>query len=103
MKKLALLVALFMVVGGIHGFSYTATVDNVLESKSKSELHPVQDAARLAGVVNSGINKAIDTKPIATVMTPVEKGRKGILKGTYKITNTLWDFLTFRHFREKKK
>ena len=103
MRKLALFLALFMVIGQAYGFCYTATVDNVLETKSKSDLHPVQDVAKVAGVVNSGVNKAMEKQPMSTVMKPIETVRKGTLKATYKITNKLWDILTFRSFREKKK
>ncbi len=103
MKKTALFLTLFMVIGQVYGLSYTATVDNVLDAKSKSDLHPVQDAAKIAGVANSGVNKAMEKQPMSTVMKPIETVRKEILKDSYKVTNTLWDFLTFRSFREKKK
>ena len=103
MKKMALILALLMVVAQGYGFAYPATVDNVLDSKSKFELHPVQDAAKLTGIVNDGINKTIKTEPVATAMKPIETVRKGTLKGAYKITNTLWDVLTFRWMRSKDK
>ena len=103
MRKTALFLALFMVIGQAYGLSYTATVDNALETKSKSDLHPVQDAAKMASVVNSGVNKIIEKQPMSTVMKPIETVRKETLKGTKTITNHLWDILTFRSFREKKK
>ena len=102
MKKVALLLALLMIVGQVYGWCYTATVDKVLDEKSKSDLHPVQDVAKIAGVVNSGVNKTFETQPMSTIMTPVETVRKETLKGAHTITNTLWDVLTLRSFREKK-
>ena len=103
MRKTALFLTLFMVIGQVYGFCYTTTVDNALETKSKSDLHPVQDTAKIASVVNSGVNKVIETQPMSSVMKPIETVRKETLKGAYKVTNTLWDALTFRSFREKKK
>ena len=102
MRKIALFLALFMIIGQVYGLSYTATVDNVLDAKSKSELHPVQDTAKIASVVNSGVNKVIEKQPMSSVMKPIETVRKGTLKATYKTTNKLWDILTFRSFRSKK-
>ena len=103
MRKIAVFIVLFMAIGQVYGFCYPATVDNVLDTKSKSELHPVQDAAKMAGAVNSGVNKAIEKQPMSTIMKPIETVRKGTLKGAYKVTNTLWDFLTFRWMRSKDK
>ena len=103
MRKTALFLALFMVIGQIYGLAYTATVDNALETKSKSDLHPVQDTAKMVNVVNSGVNKVIEKQPMSTVMKPIETVRKETLKAAYTTTNTLWDFLTFRSLREKKK
>ncbi len=103
MKKMALLLALFMGIGQVAVLGYPEAVDNVLESKSKSELHPVADVAKITSVVNDGVNKAMETKPMTTVMKPVETVKKETLKGTYTITNKLWDVLTFRSLRSKDK
>ena len=103
MRKIAMFIVLFMAIGQVYGYCYPATVDSMLDTKSKSELHPVQDAAKMAGIVNSGVNKTMEKQPMSTVMKPIETVRKGTLKGAYKVTNTLWDVLTFRSFREKKK
>lgn len=103
MRKAALFLALLMVVGQVYGYCYTATVDNVLDEQSKSELHPVQDTAKMASMVNDGVNKAMDTQPLSTMMMPVETVRKESIKGVHTITNTIWDALTFRSMREKKK
>jgi len=103
MRKMALILALLMVIAQGYGFAYPAAVDNVLDSKSKSELRPVQDTAKLTGIVNDGINKAIETEPVSTAMKPIETVRKETVKGAYKITNTLWDVLTFRWMRSKDK
>ena len=103
MRKAALFLALLMIVGQAYGWCYTATVDNLLNEKSKSDLHPVQDTAKTVNIVNKGINKALETQPMSTLMTPVETVRKETLKGANTITNTLWDALTLRSFREKKK
>ena len=104
MKKAALFLALLMIVSQAYGWCYTATVDNLLDEKSKSDLHPVQDTAKMAGAINEGVNKALlETQPMSTLMTPVETVRKESLKGVNTITNTIWDALTLRSFREKKK
>ena len=102
MRKAALFLALLMVVGQVYGYCYTATVDNVLDEKSKSDLHPVQDTAKMVSLVNNGVNKAIETQPMSTVMTPVETVRKESMKGVKTIANTIWDALTLRSMREKK-
>ena len=103
MKKIAMMLLLFLIVGQAYGLCYTATVDNVLSEKSKSELHPVQDAAKIASVANNGVNKTMEVKPIAKLMEPIRTVRKETVKGAYSVTNMLWDTLTLRSFREKKK
>ena len=102
MRKIALLLVLFMVVAPVLGLCYPAAVDNVLDSKSKSDLHPVQDTARMASAINGGVNKVMDTEPMPTIMKPVHTVKDETLKGAYKVTNTLWDLITLRSFREKK-
>ncbi len=103
MKKMTLFLAFLMVIAQGYGFAYPTVVDNVIESKSKSELHPLQDAAKLTGIVNDGVNKAMKMEPIATAIKPIETVRKETVKGAYKVTNTLWDVLTFRWMKSKDK
>ncbi|MBI1977504.1 MAG: hypothetical protein HYS55_01995 [Candidatus Omnitrophica bacterium] len=103
MKKIALILALLMVFGQAYGFAYPTAVDNTLDAKSKSELHPVSDAAKIASAANDGVNKIMESEPVSTVMKPIRATKKETLKGAYKITNTLWDVLTFRWLRSEDK
>lgn len=98
MKKTALLLALLMIVGPVAGFCYPATVDNILEDKSKSDLRPVADTAKMAGALNDGINQAFEMEPLHTI----DKVRIETYNGAKKVTNMLWDALTFKSFRDKK-
>lgn len=98
MKKTAMLLALLMVVGQAYVFAYPATVNKVLDEKSQSDIHPVQDAAKIAGALNSGVNKAFEIEPLSTV----DKVRIETYKAAKTVTNELWDLLTLRSFREKK-
>jgi len=91
MRKIAILVALLMVVGAVPGFSLTATVDGFLERRAESDIHPVADSAVLLGHVNDGIDKTIDAAD------PVLRHRKHItdpvMRGAKTIVNGAWDLL----------
>ena len=101
MRKLALVLALLMVVGTIPAFAtVSATLDGVIDSKSKSDIRPVEDTAKLAGEVNKGVNKVME--PLDPVMKPVYEVRHETVKASKKVVNTVWDMLTLKHFREKK-
>ena len=102
LRKVAMLVMLLMVVGMAYGWCYTATVDNVLDAKSKSDIRPVEDVAKLAGMVNKGVNTTLESKYMSPIMKPIDTVRLETLKGAKTVTNTLWDALTFKSFREKK-
>lgn len=98
MKKMALFLALLMVVLQACALAYPTTVDNVLDSKSKSDLKPVADTAKVAGEVNKGLNKAFEHEPLATI----DKARIETYNGAKKATNMLWDVVTFKWLRDKE-
>ena len=97
MKKTALFLALLMVVSQACVMAYPATVDNVLDEKSKSDLGPVSDTAKIAGKVNHGLNKVFEKEPLATI----DKARIETYNGAKKVTNILWDVVTFKWLRDK--
>ncbi len=101
MKKTAMFLALLMVIGSAGLLAYPTAVDNVIENKSKSDIGPVADTAKLVGVVNTGVNKVMASEPTTTVLKPVRIVRDETLKGSKKVINTLWDVLTLKMLRDK--
>ena|SRR3989338_10804441 len=103
MKKVALLVALLMVVSVAPGWSLVAAVDRALEGKSKSDLRPVEDTARLGMMAKKGVDKSYDmaTEPIKPVLDPIRKVRDTSVQATKDILNKTWDVLTFASHRKK--
>ncbi len=97
MKKTALFLALLMIVGQAYGLAYPTTVNNVLENKSKSDIGPVADTAKVASKINDGLNKVFEKEPLATI----DKARIETYNGVKKATNMLWDVLTFKKLRDK--
>ncbi len=97
MKKTALFLALLMIVGQAYGLAYPAAMDNVLENKSKSDIGPIADTAKVASKINHGLNKAFEKEPLATI----DKVRIETYNGAKKVTNMLWDVLTFKKLRDK--
>ncbi|HLD56548.1 MAG TPA: hypothetical protein VJA00_02905 [Candidatus Omnitrophota bacterium] len=101
MRKMALILALLMVVSiGSAYCSVSTTLDGVIESKSKSDIRPVEDTAKLAGEINKGLNEI--TKPLDPVLKPVYEVRDHSIKASKTVLNTVWDALTLKSFRDKK-
>ncbi len=104
MKKVTLLlVALLMVTSVGSAWCLSAMVDRTLENKSKSTLHPIQDTAKLAGVLNRGIDKSYNvvTKPMNPILNPIREVRDTSVKASKTIINRVWDMLTFFVPRKK--
>ena len=103
MKKVALLVALLMVISATPGWCLVAAVDRALDNQSKSDLRPVEDTAKLAGMVNKGVDKSYNmvTEPIKPVLDPVRKVRDTSIHATKDVLNKIWDVMTFASHRKK--
>jgi hypothetical protein len=100
MKKIALLLAILMVASVAPVYSaLSTTLDGVIDDKSKSDIRPVEDAAKLAGEINKGINKVIE--PLDPALKPVYEVRDHTIKASKTVLNTIWDALTLKSFREK--
>ena len=101
MKKMALFLVLLMVmtVGSAY-CTVSTTLDGVIDSKSKSDIRPVEDTAKLAGMVNKGVNEAM--KPLDPALKPVYEVRDHSIKASKTVLNTIWDALTLKSFRDKK-
>ena len=97
MRKLALLMALLMVIGAGPAFALSATVDTFIENRQNSTLHPIADAGRILDVANQGIDKTYDAvkKPLEPLLKPVRKVRDEV----FKATNGIWDIVTLRGLR----
>ncbi len=107
MKKLAVLLAVMMAVGSVPGFSLEPTVDNFVDTHTKSSsLRPVQDTGLVYSKVNHEIGKGMDKVPVLNerekVVGPLDKFLHHTIDGTKALTNGLWDILTFKSLREKK-
>ena len=104
MKKIALLVALLMIASAAPGWCLSATVDRALDNQSKSDLRPVQDTARIAGMVNKGVDKSYNmaTKPMKPILDPIRQVRDTSIHASKTIVNRIWDALTFFVPRHKK-
>ena len=101
MRKVALMLALLMVVGSVPAFcTVSTTVDGVIDSKSKSDIRPVEDTAKLAGMINKGVNEV--AKPLDPALKPVYEVRDTSIKASKTVVNTVWDMLTLKSFRTKK-
>lgn len=101
MRKLALFVALMMVASAAPAYcTFSTTVDGTVESKSKSDIRPVADAAKLVGEIDKGLDKV--TEPLDPALKPVYEVRDHSIKASKTVLNTVWDALTFKSFREKK-
>ena len=101
MKKMALFLALLMVVSVGSAFcTVSTTLDGVIESKSKSDIRPVEDSAKMLGMVNKGVNKVVE--PLDPALRPVYEVRDHSIKASKTVVNTIWDALTLKSFRDKK-
>ncbi len=104
MKKVTLFVALLMVISMGPAWCLSATVDRVLDNQSKSDIRPIQDTARLASMVNKGVDKSYNmaTEPIKPVLDPIRKVRDTSVHASKTIVNRIWDGLTYFMPHRKK-
>ncbi len=107
MKKIALLLAVLMALGGSPAMALVATVDNYVDATTKdNRFEPVRDTGRIYGTVNEGIGKGMDQVPVLkerhVVMNPLDKMLRDTMDGTKMIINGTWDLLTLKSLREKK-
>lgn len=105
MGKVALIVALALVVSVGPAWSISQTVDGVIEDQKKSDIHAVQDTAKILGVVNEGVDKSYKTvtKPLNPVLDPIRQVRDISIKATKEIANGTWDALTYFSPHKQKK
>lgn len=100
MKKIAILVAVLMVIGTTSGWTVSSTVDKFIENRTKSDIHPVQETGQILDLTN----KVVDETLKAT--DPILKHRKHItgpvMDGTKKVVNVIWDTVTLKSLRSKK-
>ena len=106
MRKLAVLLALLMVVGAVPGWCVIATVDNFVDSHTKdSGFRPVQDTGALYGKVNHEIGAGLDKVPIlqdrSKVISPLDKMLHDSIDGGKLLINGAWDLITFKSLRDK--
>jgi hypothetical protein len=104
MKKIALFLAMLMVVGSVSGFCLSQAVDKIADNRMKSDLSPVADAGQLIKSVNSEIGKGLDMMPIVKerhhILDPVRKVRIEALEGAKTIVNGMWDVVTMKSMRK---
>jgi hypothetical protein len=110
MKKVALLIALLMVISAAPGWSLVAAVDRALDNQAKSDLRPVEDTAKIGITAKKGIDKSYDMvmkpvemakKPMSPILDPILKVKDASVRATKTIINKTWDALTLSHFRKK--
>ena len=107
MKKLAVMLALLMVVAAVPGWCLVASVDNFVDSHTKdSGFRPVQDTGAIYGKVNHEIGAGMDKMPVlqdrSKVMSPIDKLLHESIDGAKSLINGAWDLLTFKSMREKE-
>lgn len=107
MKKIALLLAVLMIIAAAPAWCLIGTVDTYVDDHTKnSGYRPVQDAGELYGAVNHGIGTGMDKVPVlkerSRIMGPLDTMAKETVKGAKFILNGTWDILTFKSMREKK-
>lgn len=102
MKKIALLVAVLVVALAVPAWSMPARLDHAIDNTMKSDIRPVEDSGRILDVTNRGITHSYNfvTGPMKPVLDPIRRVRDETIRGTKLVVNTIWDVLTFRHFRK---
>lgn len=104
MKKIAVILAVLMAIGAVPGWCLSQTVDTFLDNRSKSDLRPVEDSAKILQGVNKGVDKSLDMVPgmdqRGKVLDPVSKARKETVGLAKTIVNKTWDTLTFKSMRK---
>ena len=107
MKKIAILLAVLMVMGAAPGWCVLSTVDNyVVDHTKTSSFRPIEDAGLLYETVDKGIDTSLDKVPVVKLrpmlFDPIDKVVKVSIDGTRTIINGVWDILTFKSMRTKK-
>jgi len=102
MKKITMLALALVVAMAVPAWSMPATLDRAIDNTMKSDLRPVSDTGRLLDVTNRGITTGYNTvtEPMAPVLDPVRKVGHATMDGSKKVINTIYDFITFKHFRD---
>ena len=95
MKKMAVVVAILMVVGMVPGWCVTAGVESFLDARETSDLNPVSDAAKLTKLTLKPLKPV--TNQTRKVTDPV--GRETV-KAAKTVVNKTWDLLTFKSKRK---
>ena len=106
MKKLAVMLALLLVVGAVPGWCLIATVDNFVDGHTKdSGFRPVQDTGEIYAKVNHEIGAGLDKVPVlqdrSKVISPIDKLLHDSIEGGKSLINGTWDLLTFKSLRDK--
>ena len=107
MKKIALLLAVLMLMGAAPGWCLISTVDNyVIDHTKSNSFRPVQDTGKVYETVNKGIDTSLDKVPAVKLrpllFEPIDHVVKTSVDSTRSIINGVWDLLTFKSMREKK-
>lgn len=107
MKKIAILLAVLMVMGAAPGWCVLSTVDNyVVDHTKTSSFRPIEDAGLLYETVDKGIDTSLDKVPVVKLrpmlFDPIDKVLRVSIDGTKTIVNGVWDILTFKSMRTKK-
>lgn len=102
MKKIALLVAVLVVVMALPAWSMPDVLDRQIDHTMKSDIGPVADTGRILDFTNKGITKGYDTVtgPMKPVLDPIRTVRDESMHGAKLVINTMWDLITFKHFRK---
>ncbi len=104
MKKIALLLAVLMVMGAATGFcGMSGTVDGFVENRMNSDIRPVEDAGKILDITNKGIDKTYHTvaDPMEPGLKHVRKVRDETMSLSKKIVNKTWDILTLKDLRDR--
>ena len=105
MKKIAVLLAVLMMMGAVPGWCLISTADNFVDSHTKSSLRPVEDAGKVYQAVSKGIDTSLDKVPGVKLRTiffnPIDKVAKESMDATKSIVNGTWDLLTLKSMRKK--
>jgi hypothetical protein len=104
MKRIAILLAVFMVIGAAPGWCVISTVDNyVVEHTKSSSFRPIEDAGLLYENVDKSIDTSLDKIKLRPILfDPIDKVVKVSIDGTRTIVNGVWDIVTFKSMRTKK-
>ena len=105
MKKVAVLIAILVLVSPAMGWCLSTTVDTFIDNRMKSDIGPVADTGKILNFANKGVDStcrlatsAMDHKALSPIMTAKDE----TMKGVKSVINFTWDMATLKHFRGKK-